>query len=352
MNSKGRVFSQRERNLIILLIIIVLGVILLYSMKDIYGSILGTLVMYTLFRNLNIHLVEKCKWPKSMAAAFIIVISLIIIIIPLTALCSMLYDKAVELQRDPDGIKSFIAVIDRFVDHNFGKQDWIEEEMQSSLSSIGGWFTSILGGAASIFIEVAVMYFILFFAFTSYEAFEKSVADFLPFNEEDIRIFGTELKNITFMNVIGQTIIAIAQGITMAFGLWFFGSPNPVFWGAVCAILSFIPLFGPPFIFIPAAILLFSKGMDWQGIGLLAWGFIIVINVDNVLRFVLSRKIGNIHPIITIVGVIIGLPIFGMVGLVFGPLLLAYFFITIKIYRFNKMEEYNAKLNGNTVDPD
>lgn len=349
MNSNDRVFSQRERNLIILIIIIILGGILLYSMSEIYGAILGTLVMYTLFRNLNIKLIEKYKWPKPLAATFIIISSLIIIIIPLMALSSMLYDKALELQKDPEGIKSFIVVVDKFVDDTFGKQDWIEEEMQSSLSSMGGWFTSILGGAANIFIEVAVMYFILYFTFTSYKEFESSVADFLPFNDEDIRVFGTELKNITYMNVIGQTIIAVAQGITMAFGLWFFGSPNPIFWGAICAILSFIPLFGPPFIFIPAALLLFAKGMDWQGIGLLVWGFLFVINIDNVLRLVLSRKIGNIHPIITIVGVIIGIPLFGIVGLVFGPLLLAYFLITVKIYRLNKSEELKEEVKEGKV---
>jgi len=89
-------------------------------------------------------------------------------------------------------------------------------------------------------------------------------------------------------------------------------------------------------IFVPAAVILISQGMTWQGVGLLIWGFGLVINIDNVLRFVIAKRIGDIHPIITVVGVVIGLPLFGLMGLVYGPLLLSYFIIAVKIYKANK----------------
>lgn len=68
----------------------------------------------------------------------------------------------------------------------------------------------------------------------------------------------------------------------------------------------------------------------------MVWGFGLVINIDNVLRLIIAKKVGDIHPIITIVGVIIGIPLFGIMGLVYGPLLLAYFLIAVKIYKANK----------------
>src|SRR5690606_17096982 len=143
-------------------------------------------------------------------------------------------------------------------------------------------------------------------------------------------------KNITYSNIIGQTIIAIVQGGCLALGFVIFGVEDPLFWGVICAILSFIPLLGPPLIFVPAALILLSHGNSWQGIGLLIWGFGLVINIDNVLRLVIAKKVGDIHPLITVVGVIIGLPLFGIMGLVYGPLLLAYFLIAVKIYKANK----------------
>lgn len=122
----------------------------------------------------------------------------------------------------------------------------------------------------------------------------------------------------------------------MSIGFWIFGANDPLFWGVICAILSFIPLLGPPLVFVPAALILLSQGDTWQGVGLLIWGFGLVINIDNVLRLIIAKKVGDIHPVITVVGVIIGIPLFGIMGLVYGPLLLTYFLIAVRIYKANK----------------
>ena len=180
------------------------------------------------------------------------------------------------------------------------------------------------------------MYFILYFLFVNYKGFENGLIHYLPFDDENALAFGEELKNITYSNIIGQTVIAIIQGACLALGFWLFGAKDPLFWGVICAILSFIPLLGPPLIFVPASLILITQGHQWQGIALLAWGFGLVINIDNVLRLVIAKRVGDIHPLITVVGVIIGLPLFGLMGLVYGPLLLAYFLIAVKIYKANK----------------
>jgi Predicted permease len=102
--------------------------------------------------------------------------------------------------------------------------------------------------------------------------------------------------------------------------------------------LAFVPLLGPPLIFVPAAIYAFTQGDNFAAIGLLVYGFVVVINIDNILRLIIAKKVGDIHPIITVVGVIIGIPLFGVMGLVYGPLLLSYFLITVRIYEANKKQ--------------
>src|SRR5690606_3513193 len=119
-------------------------------------------------------------------------------------------------------------------------------------------------------------------------------------------------------------------------GFWIFGFQDALFWGVICAILSFIPLLGPPLIFAPAAVFALAQGDTFAGIGLLVYGFVLVINIDNILRLIIAKRVGDIHPIITVVGVIIGLPLFGFMGLVYGPLLLSYFLITVRIFEANK----------------
>ncbi len=74
-----------------------------------------------------------------------------------------------------------------------------------------------------------------------------------------------------------------------------------------------------------------------MGIGLLLFGLIIITNVDNVIRLILNKRIGDIHPLITIIGIVIGMPVFGILGIVFGPLLLSYFFLTIRIFETSKL---------------
>jgi predicted PurR-regulated permease PerM len=248
----------------------------------------------------------------------------------------MLVNKAIDLQRNPEWVNNLVKAVDTFAGDKLGKPDFIREQLEASAAYAGGLLTRVLGGAANLFLEVTVMYFILYFLFVNYRGFERSLIHYLPFDDEKSLVFGEELKNITYANIIGQSFVAIVQGGCLAIGFWIFGAKDPLFWGVICAILSFVPLLGPPLIFVPASLVLVSQGATWAGVGLLIWGFGLVINIDNVLRFIIAKKIGDIHPVITVVGVIIGLPLFGLMGLVYGPLLLTYFLIAVRIYKANK----------------
>jgi predicted PurR-regulated permease PerM len=88
---------------------------------------------------------------------------------------------------------------------------------------------------------------------------------------------------------------------------------------------------------IPASLILFANDHNVRGVLLLAYGLLFIGNVDNALRMIINRRVGNTHPIISVVGVFIGLPIFGILGLVFGPLLLSYFLLLLEIYETNRL---------------
>ncbi|HWJ92973.1 MAG TPA: hypothetical protein VNR87_17790, partial [Flavisolibacter sp.] len=77
---------------------------------------------------------------------------------------------------------------------------------------------------------------------------------------------------------------------------------------------------------------LFAQGETGKGIAMAIWGFGFIGLVDNLFRFMLNRKLGNIHPLITIFGVIIGVQLFGFIGLIFGPLLISMFILLLRIY--------------------
>ena len=132
-------------------------------------------------------------------------------------------------------------------------------------------------------------------------------------------------------------MICVVQGSLVSLSFYVLGYSDPLFWGVMTTFISFVPVLGPPVIFVPAALLQMANGNSFGAWAMLIFGFVVIINIDNVLRFMIAKKVGNIHPIITVIGVVIGIPLFGISGLVFGPLLLSYFILMVKIYETSAM---------------
>ena len=139
-------------------------------------------------------------------------------------------------------------------------------------------------------------------------------------------------------NAIGIPLLAIIQGLAGALGYFIFQVNQFGAWGFLTGVASLIPIIGTGIIWVPLTIYFLASGYTWQGLGLGLYSLTVLTNVDYVARITLLRKIGNVHPLITIFGVIIGISIFGFIGLIFGPLLISYFIVLIKIYR----NEFNA----------
>jgi predicted PurR-regulated permease PerM len=110
------------------------------------------------------------------------------------------------------------------------------------------------------------------------------------------------------------------------------GVADAGFWGVVTGFASVIPLVGTGLIWLPTSVYLLAQGHTWQGFFVIGWGLLIIGTSDNVIRFMLAKRMADVHPIVTVLGVIIGLRSFGITGLIFGPLIICYFLILLKIY--------------------
>lgn len=331
------IYSYKQRNFIVLAILIILGCFILYSIRGIGGSLLSTIVLYTIFRPVYIHMIREWKMRRWFAALMIIILSLVIIVFPFLALSLMVIAKITEFNEDPIRIKVMMQRIDDFAGSKLNQPDLLDKGMLKLNNLAEELFPSIIGGAASIFLGLLVMYFLLYFMFTKYESFEGRLLKYAPFNEQNAIRFGTELKTTTYSNVLGQGFIAVVQGALVSITFFIFEIRDPIFWGVISTFLSFLPVVGAPLVFVPAALIELANGNDTAGWGILLCGFIVITNIDNVLRLIIAKNVADTHPIITVIGVIIGIPVFGIIGLVFGPLLLSYFILTIRIYETSKL---------------
>jgi len=331
------IFNYKQRNNITLAGIVILGCFLLYALSGLFSSILGAIVLFTIFRPVYLYLVETRRWNKSLVAILVILTSLIVIVIPLMSLCIMMVSKISEINLKSFDLQGWISKIDDYAGYNFNQPHFAENTMQKLGTYATDLFPSILGSAANILITLLVMYFLLYFMLVQIRGFEATLLKYASFREQHALKFAVALRNSTYSNVLGQGIIALTQGFLLANGFWIFGLPDPVFWGVIGAFISFLPVVGAPTLSIPASIILFAEGHPIKGILILAYGLLFIGNVDNFLRMIINKRVANTHPLISIIGVFIGLPLFGIVGLVFGPLLLSYFILLLEIYETNRM---------------
>ncbi|MEO7768378.1 MAG: AI-2E family transporter, partial [Ferruginibacter sp.] len=160
----------------------------------------------------------------------------------------------------------------------------------------------------------------------------------IPLKPENVEKLAAETDLMIRANAVGIPIICIVQGIFAAIGYLIFGVKDWGMWGFVTGVFAFFPLVGTMIIWVPLVIYLYSINQNLAATGLMIYSIVVTGNVDYITRLGLLRKIGNVHPMITVLGVIVGLKLFGFMGLIFGPLLISYFIILLKIY----MNEFAA----------
>ena len=245
----------------------------------------------------------------------------------------MLFNKITDVLNDPSSLLLFFHKADDTL-KNYTGYSLQSADMINKLKSIGThMLPQFLDSVLNTLLTVAALYFILFYMLINYGSLEQTLEDYLPLDKVNTTRLASELKYMTYANAVGVPLIAIVQTGTLILGFWLFGLSDPVFWGVVAGVCSFLPVFGTTLVWVPAGIFMMASGHLWQGIFIILWGALIIGVLEQILRSRISNRIAKVHPIITIFGAILGLELFGLPGLIFGPLLMSYFLILIKIYR-------------------
>ena len=162
---------------------------------------------------------------------------------------------------------------------------------------------------------------------------EKYIYELLPFSDTNKKNVLKEINMIVRSNAIGIPLLAVIQGGIATLGYYLFDVPSALLFGFLTCFATVIPIVGTALVWFPLAAYLALSG-DWtHAIGLLLYCGLIVTNIDNLIRFILQKKMADTHPLITIFGVVIGLSLFGFMGVIFGPLLLSIFILCVNIFK-------------------
>ncbi len=326
--------------LIVLLIII--GLILFKYFKPYLSGVLGAATLYVLLKGQMAYLTEKRKIKKGLGAALLTIEALLFFLAPITGITLLVVDTISGISIDPmvliNDINEFIDALEQKI----GFQLFTPENL-SALPRMGGNLLQSLGsGIYSLAINSIFMLFILYYMLLNYIDFDKMIRETLPFKEENKKILGEETKSIIQANAIGIPVLGIIQGGFAYLGYMFFGVENAVLYAIITGFASIVPILGTTIVWVPLVISIFLQGDYTNGLGLTIYSFFIIGGVDNVARLLLQKWIADIHPLITIFGVLIGIPMFGFWGVIFGPLILSLFVLFFNMYRYDNIPGTNA----------
>jgi predicted PurR-regulated permease PerM len=324
--------QNRIRQLLFLLVILLLTLLLFLQLYGFLPALLGAVTLYMVMRKTLFYLTEKKKWRKGLAALMLMLVSMIVILLPIWVLVNMLSSKITYAIQHSNELVEALKKLVASLEQRFNMQIASEENINKLGTLLAESLPKILNATFSTLGTLLFMYFILFFMLVNGRAMEKTIYEHVPLKDENVNKLGHEVQNMVISNALGIPVIALLQGLVALIGYFIVGVEQPWFWFVVTCITAMLPVVGAALAYVPLAIIFFAKGMNWQGIFMLIYGFGVIGTVDNIFRFALAKKIGNVHPLITVFGVIIGLKLFGFIGLIFGPLLISLFILLLKIY--------------------
>lgn len=320
------------RQLIILTLIVFLGGLIVKYMLPYISGVLGALTLYVVLRKWMLKLINKGV--KRMWAAMLLIFAAFVgIFIPLTGAGFMLSSELGNLADKSE------QVTKAFKDQVFQIEKYIGYDISSTIDpqQASNWLTDNMQGFANstfnILISLGILLFLLYYMLKSPKQLKESLLEYIPLSNKNLVVLGKEIDNVVRSNAIAIPLVAVAQGIIALIGFYIFGVENPLFWFVIVTIGSMIPFIGTLVGILPVFVLSLASGENFQAWGILIYGATVVAMTDNVIRLFVLKKLDSTHPLITLIGVLIGIPLFGFVGLIFGPLIINLFLIIVKIYK-------------------
>ncbi len=326
-----------------MLLIIILTAVLTYAISPYINAFFGAFILYVVFRPLYTFLTATLGMRNSLAAVTVIMATIIIVLIPIYILFTVVNLEIQDLLADIGGITDLTSIVENnsllamqlirdILPPAINLQERITDLAVNAAGLLSTVLISAVRDAGRRFLEFSIMYFMLFYLLVGGESeFARSLRSAVPFNEENTRELLNRFDSVVKTILISSGVIAVIQGMLLTITFLLFGVEGAFLWGFMTFILSFIPAMGTPIIWAPAAFIQLLQ-QDYTSAAGVFIGGMIVSSVDNLMRPAINKKVGQLHPLVSLIGVIIGLGLFGLIGIIIGPLLLSYTILTARMF--------------------
>jgi len=316
-------------------LIFALAIGIIVALTPFLSGLLGAAVLYVICLKPYRWL---ARWSKpGIAASAILLAAILVIALPLTWLIGIVIDQAPDALRrvQSSGVYARVAAL------HIGTMP-IGAQLAKASGDLVSWLSTQLigfvGGATSAALNLVIAFFGLYYMLRSGPQMWAAARGYIPFSARTADALKDRFFGVTQATLLGTALVAVLQGALVGAGFWIVDLPNPLFWGTVTAFASILPVLGSGLVWLPGVLILVAQQRYPAAVILLVIGAGIASNVDNVIRPLVYRRVSNIHPMITLVGAFAGVRYFGLLGLLLGPLAIAYLFELLRFYR----EDYGA----------
>lgn len=322
-------------------LILLLGIIIFLNIIPFLGGFLGASTLYVLLRSQMFYLTEKRHWRPSWAALAMLIETMLLFLIPISLIVWLLISKIQAVNLNPTAWILPVEHLADFIQEKTGYDVLSKGNITSLISILPKVGQVLMGSIGSFGVNVLVLLLVLYFMFVGGRKMEGYIKDILPFNRQNKQEMLHEFHMVIRSNAIGVPLLALLQGAAAYLGYVIFGAPEALLWGVISCFATIIPVVGTAIVWIPLVLYMGATGNWGMAIGLAVYCIVVVANADNLIRSVLQKRMADTHPLITIFGVVIGLSVFGFMGVIFGPLLLAVFILCVKIFKKEYLEIKN-----------
>lgn len=332
--------------LVLLGLVTVISLLFLTMIQNFLVAIFMAAVFAAMTHPVYLRLTNWFGGRRYLASTVTLLLLLFVVLLPIVLLSAVFVGQAVNVGQSVTPIVvnflkepgSFSEYLQRlpFYDELMPYEDQLTSRVAGSVDALGkmlaGGLTSIALGTVNFLFVTVVFFYTLFFFLVDGEKVVESILYYLPLHDSDERVMLNKFTSVTQAMVAGTLLIGMLQGALAGIAFAIAGVPNAVFWGTVMAVLSIIPGIGSALVWVPASVILIFQGSLAAGIGLLAFCALVVGSIDNVLRPILVGKHTDMHELMIFFGTIGGLFMFGMAGLLIGPLIASLFLTIWEIY--------------------
>lgn len=289
---------------------------------------------------------RRVQGRRSLASFLTVLTFFLAGLVPMVLFAVVVVDQAIDAGRSfvpmveerlthPDSFADELSSIP-YVQEVFPDRTKLIMMVENAIKSLGGFvatgLSNITTGAVNFFFQLFIFLFSMYYFLIYGKAYLNKLLYYLPLRTAQERILLDKFVTVTRSTLKGTLIIGIVQGGLGAVGMALAGINNTLFWGVIMAVLSIIPALGPAVVWLPAAIFLIIGGQMPEGIGLLLFGAIIIGNIDNLLRPRLMGHDTSLPDLMILFGTLGGLALFGMAGIIIGPVIAALFISIWEIY--------------------